>query len=75
RAMLYYPMVTGRQIDEILRLLIALQTAQEHQCAMPENWRSGDAVIVPTPATPEAAEARASEGYNTVDWYFSTRAL
>lgn len=75
RAMLYYPMVTGRQIDEILRLLIALQTAQEHQCAMPENWRPGDAVIVPTPATPEAAEARASEGYTTVDWYFSTRAL
>ncbi|PTV96099.1 1-Cys peroxiredoxin [Rhodobacter aestuarii] len=75
RAMLYYPMVTGRQIDEILRLLIALQTAQEHQCAMPENWRPGDAVIVPPPATPEAAEARASEGYNTVDWYFSTRAL
>lgn len=75
RAMLYYPMVAGRQIDEILRLLVALQTAQEHKCAMPENWRPGQEVIVPTPATPEAAEARASEGFNTVDWYFSTRAL
>jgi len=42
---------------------------------MPENWKPGDEVIVPTPATPEAAIARAGEGFNTVDWYFSTRAL
>lgn len=75
RAMVYYPMNAGRSIDEIHRLLVALQTADEHACAMPENWKPGDEVIVPTPATPEAAQARASEGYNTVDWYFSTRAL
>lgn len=75
RAMIYYPMVAGRSIDEIHRLLVALQTADENKCAMPENWKPGDAVIVPTPATPEAALARADEGYNTVDWYFSTRQL
>ncbi len=75
RAMLYYPMVAGRQIDEIHRLLVALQTGDEHKVAMPENWRPGDEVIVPTPATPEEAAARAGEGYNTVDWYFSTRSL
>ena len=75
RAMVYYPMVAGRSIDEILRLLVALQTADENKCAMPENWQPGDEVIVPTPATPEAAIARAAEGYNTVDWYFSTRQL
>ncbi|MDQ2093680.1 peroxiredoxin [Rhodalgimonas zhirmunskyi] len=75
RAMLYYPMVAGRQIDEIYRLLVALQTGDEHKVAMPENWRPGDDVIVPTPATPEAAMARADEGYKTVDWYFSTRSL
>ncbi|MBD3802023.1 MAG: peroxiredoxin [Rhodobacteraceae bacterium] len=75
RAMVYYPMVAGRSIDEIYRLLVALQTAEEHKCAMPENWKPGDEVIVPTPATPEAAQARAGEGYNTVDWYFSTRQI
>jgi peroxiredoxin (alkyl hydroperoxide reductase subunit C) len=75
RAMVYYPMNVGRSVDEIHRLLVALQTADANQCAMPENWKPGDEVIVPTPATPEAAMARAGEGYNTVDWYFSTRAL
>ena len=75
RAMVYYPMNAGRSVDEIHRLLVALQTADENKCAMPENWKPGDPVIVPTPATPQAALARAGEGYDTVDWYFSTREL
>ena len=75
RAMVYYPMNAGRSVDEIHRLLVALQTADEHKCAMPENWKPGDEVIVPPPATAEAAVQREGEGYNTVDWYFSTRAL
>jgi peroxiredoxin (alkyl hydroperoxide reductase subunit C) len=75
RAMVYYPMNAGRSVDEIYRLLVALQTADANKCAMPENWKPGDQVIVPPPATPEAAKARAGEGYNTVDWYFSTRSL
>lgn len=75
RAMVYYPMNAGRSVAEIYRLLVAMQTADENSCAMPENWVPGDAVIVPTPATPEAAMARADEGYKTVDWYFSTREL
>ncbi len=75
RAMVYYPMNAGRSVDEIHRLLVALQTADANQCAMPENWKPGDAVIVPPPATAEGAETRAGEGYDTVDWYFSTRQL
>ena len=75
RAMVYYPMNAGRSVDEIHRLLVALQTADQHKCAMPENWKPGDEVIVPPPATAEAAVQRDGEGYNTVDWYFSTRAL
>jgi peroxiredoxin (alkyl hydroperoxide reductase subunit C) len=75
RAMVYYPMNAGRSVDEIHRLLVALQTSDENQCSMPENWKPGDEVIVSTPTTPQAALARAGEGYNTVDWYFSTRAL
>ncbi|MEZ5714062.1 MAG: peroxiredoxin [Paracoccaceae bacterium] len=75
RAMVYYPMNAGRSVDEIHRLLVALQTADENKCAMPENWKPGAPVIVPPPATAEAAQARAGEGYDTVDWYFSTRTL
>ena len=37
--------------------------------AMPKNWKPGDRMIVPTPATPGAAMARPGEGYDTVDWY------
>ncbi len=75
RAMVYYPMNAGRSVDEIYRLLLALQTADENACAMPENWTPGQPVIVPAPKTPEEAQARASQGYDTVDWYFSTRML
>jgi len=75
RAMVYYPMNAGRSVDEIYRLLLALQTADENACAMPENWQPGQPVIVPAPKTPQEAEARKSEGYDTVDWYFSTRML
>lgn len=75
RAMVYYPLNAGRSIGEIYRLLVALQTADENACAMPENWQPGDDVIVPPPATSEALEKRLDEGYNTVDWYFSTRSL
>ena len=75
RAMVYYPMNAGRSVDEIHRLLVALQTADKNQCAMPENWKPGEPVIVPPPATAEGAVARKAEGYDTVDWYFSTRTL
>ena len=75
RAMVYYPMNAGRSVDEIHRLLVALQTADQSSCAMPENWKPGRDVIVPPPATADAALTRADEGYNTVDWYYSTRSL
>lgn len=75
RAMVYYPMSNGRSVDEILRLLIAMQTSDEHGIATPENWHFGDKVIVPPPQTAAAAETRIGEGYEYVDWYFSKRAL
>ena len=75
RAMVYYPMSNGRSIDEFLRLLQALQTSDSQGVATPENWHPGKPVIVPPPKTAEAAEKRASEGYNTVDWYISTKSL
>ena len=75
RAMIYYPMTNGRSVDEIHRLIVALQTSAEHKVATPENWHPGQPVIVPTPQTTEAADARMKEGLTTVDWYFTTRML
>ncbi|MCA8943974.1 MAG: peroxiredoxin [Planctomycetes bacterium] len=75
RAMVYYPMSNGRSIDEFLRVLQALQTSDQHKVATPEAWKPGDKVIVPPPATVEAAEARMNEGYEVTDWYFSKKAL
>lgn len=75
RAMVYYPMSNGRSVDEFVRLVKALQTSDKHKVATPENWQPGEDVIVPPPQTSVAADARMSEGYETKDWYFSTRAL
>jgi len=75
RAMVYYPMTNGRSVDEFLRLVKALQTSDGNKVATPENWQPGEDVIVPTPQTADAANARMSEGFATKDWYFSTRAL
>lgn len=75
RAMVYYPMTNGRSVDEFVRLIKALRTSDEHKVATPENWHPGEDVIVPTPQTAAAAEARMSEGYETKDWYFSTKSL
>ncbi len=75
RAMVYYPLTNGRSIPEILRLLKALQTSDQHGVATPEGWQPGDKVIVPPPGTAEAAEARMNEGYECVDWYFCKKEL
>ena len=75
RAMVYYPMSNGRSVDEFIRLLTALQISDANKVATPENWQPGEPVIVPPPATAEAAKARASEGYDYTDWYFSKKTL
>ena len=63
-------------MDEILRLVDALQTVDKNGVATPANWRPGDAVIVPAPVTKkEGAEKRKAEGYEYVDWYFSKKKL
>lgn len=75
RAMVYYPMSNGRSIDEFVRLVKAMQTSDAHKVATPEGWQPGDKVIVPPPATAEAAEGRMGEGYECTDWYFCKKAL
>jgi peroxiredoxin (alkyl hydroperoxide reductase subunit C) len=75
RAIIYCPLTTGRNMDEILRLLDALQTADAHKVATPANWRVGDPVVVPPPSTSEQAEERLGAGYDCKDWYLCTKKL
>jgi peroxiredoxin (alkyl hydroperoxide reductase subunit C) len=76
RAMLYYPMSNGRSVDEIYRLVQAIQTSDKHKIATPEDWQPGDMVIVPPPATSEAAEIRMkTPDFECTDWYFCKRHL
>lgn len=71
RAMIYYPLTTGRMIDEIKRLVQALQLNAEKSLATPEGWHPGDKCIVPAPVTQAAAEERVKSNYEVTDWYFS----
>lgn len=75
RAMVYYPMSNGRSVYEFVRLVKALQISDAQKVATGENWQPGECVIVPPPQTADAAEARMSEGYETKNWYFSTKQL
>jgi peroxiredoxin (alkyl hydroperoxide reductase subunit C) len=75
RAMLYYPLTTGRNMDEILRLIDALQTSDANAVATPANWRPGDKVVVPPPNTQEGAEERKKQGYEYIDWYLCKKKL
>jgi peroxiredoxin (alkyl hydroperoxide reductase subunit C) len=73
--MVYYPLTNGRSIEEILRVVSALQTSDKNAVATPENWHPGEKVIVPPPATQEAAEKRKDQGFDYTDWYFSKKSL
>ena len=70
RAMIYYPLSTGRNMPEFMRLIQALQTTDTHGVATPANWQPGEPVIVPPPRTQEMAEERLGEGFDCKDWYF-----
>lgn len=75
RAMIYYPLTTGRNMDEMLRLVDALQTHDQHKVATPANWRPGEPVIVPPPKTDAEARERLEQGYDCVDWFFCKKTL
>jgi len=75
RTILYYPLSTGRNMDEIVRLIDALQTVDKHGVATPANWRPGDKVVVPPPNTQEMAEERLKQGYECTDWYLCKKKL
>ncbi len=76
RALIYYPMNVGRNVDEVLRLVIALQIADQHACSTPVDWRPGQKVVVPAPkVVPEIRERLSHKGrdYDVKDFYLSFR--
>jgi peroxiredoxin (alkyl hydroperoxide reductase subunit C) len=76
RLIMYYPLNVGRNMDEIQRALIALQTADECKCALPVNWRRGDKAIVPPPKTlVEMDERIANTTYEKVDFYLAKKEI
>jgi len=75
RTILYYPLTTGRNMQEILRIIDALQTTDEYKVATPANWKPGDMVVVPPPNTQEMAEERMKQGYECVDWYLCKKKI
>ncbi len=76
RAMIYYPMNVGRNFDEIMRVIDALQVADANKVACPANWTRGMDVIIPAPVTMDDAELRAeSREYQVADWYFAMKKL
>jgi len=76
RAVIYYPLSTGRNMQEMVRLVEALKTTDEHGVATPADWQKGDKVIVSPPKTMEEAEKRMDDpDYDCVDWYFCKRTI
>ena len=76
RTILYYPLSTGRNFEEIYRVLIALQTADAFSVATPADWQPGDDVIVPTAGSCGVAKSRMeAKDLKCYDWFFCTRKL
>ena len=74
RALIYYPASTGRNIDEILRVLDSLIYVDSFIIATPANWKAGDDVIVPQPATLQAAKDRLKDkNLNVKDWFLAIK--
>jgi len=72
RTILFYPSSTGRNMEEIKRIIIALQKADKESIATPANWQPGDDVIIPPPGSCGVAKDRVEtkeEGKYCLDWF------
>ncbi|MEW5916426.1 MAG: peroxiredoxin [Gemmatimonadota bacterium] len=72
RATIQYPMSTGRNFDEILRLLDSVQLTAKHTVATPVNWKPGQDVIIPTSVSDEQAREKYPQGFKTHKPYLRT---
>jgi alkyl hydroperoxide reductase subunit AhpC len=69
KMMMSYPMSSGRNFDEILRVLDSLQLNAKHNVATPVNWKPGDDVIIPTSVSEEQAKQKYPGGWKTLKPY------
>lgn len=69
KATLTYPMSSGRNFDEVLRLLDSIQLTAKHQVATPVNWKPGEDVIVPPSVSDEAAKEKYPDGFRKLKPY------
>ena len=75
RLTMTYPMSVGRNFDEILRVIDALQASDEHGIATPADWRPGDTVIIPPSVTDNEARVRFPQGWTEIRPYLRTTTL
>jgi len=78
RTVIYYPLSLGRNFQELLRVVIALQTADAFSIATPADWQPGDDVIVPTAGSCGVAKERMETTDGSLkcyDWFFCTKKL
>lgn len=76
RAIVYYPLNVGRNVDEVLRVVDALQTADGKGVACPVNWKPGDKVIVPPPKSEKEVDERlALQNVERLDFYLTKKSL
>ena len=75
RAIIYYPFTTGRNIEEVLRLIQALQVSDQNGVGTPADWQPGEPVIEFPPQTHEGSENIEENEITCKDWYYRTRNL
>jgi alkyl hydroperoxide reductase subunit AhpC len=69
RAMITYPASTGRNFDELIRVIDSLQLTDSHKVATPGNWKDGDDVVIVPAVTDEAAKGLFPKGWNALRPY------
>ena len=67
--MMTYPMTTGRNFNEILRVIDSMQLTAQHQVATPANWEDGDNVIIVPAVSDEDAKVKFPDGFETLKPY------
>jgi peroxiredoxin (alkyl hydroperoxide reductase subunit C) len=76
RLLMYYPLNIGRNMDEILRVLEALQVSDKYKVSIPLDWMPGDKVIIPPPKTLEEIEERLNDDtIEKIDFYLSKKEI
>ncbi len=75
RATIYYPFTTGRNIDEVIRLVKALQVCDANMAGTPADWRPGDAIVEFPPKTIDESKNVIGKGPDCIEWYYCCRKI